>query len=151
MDKKMFIQPAIRVSLIAAVIIGLLILIGVTWWVAVLSVLVAIAVAAAVTVFVVKRQRKQFTERLMSFNIDPNAGRVNPADLKRMYNSGGQNQKDAVTIYRAANNNCSEAEAHKFFKSLSVFNRAEQMKTMQQQMQATQGKKGKGKGRGAFR
>lgn len=124
----MFIQPAIRVSLIAALIIGLLILFGVTWWVAVLSVLAAIAVAAAVTVFVVKRQRKQFTERLMSFNIDPHSGRVNPADLKRMYNSGGQNQKDAVTIYRAANNNCSEAEAHKFFKSLSVFNRAEQMK-----------------------
>ncbi len=142
----MFIQPAIRISLIAAVLIGILILFGVTWWIAVASVLAVLAVIAAIVVFTIKRQRRQFTERLKTFDIDPNSGKINPADLKRMYNSGGLNQKDAVTIYRAANNNCSEEEAHKFFKSMSVFNRPAQMQEMQR-MQAAQ-KKGKGKGKG---
>ncbi len=142
----MFIQPAIRISLIAAVLIGILILFGVTWWIAVASVLAVLAIIAAIVVFTIKRQRRQFTERLKAFDIDPNSGKINPADLKRMYNSGGLNQKDAVTIYRAANNNCSEEEAHKFFKSMSVFNRPSQMQEMQR-MQAAQ-KKGKGKGKG---
>ena len=93
MNPKMFIQPAIRISVIAAVIIGILILFGVRWWVALLSVLGIIAVIALLAVWVIKRQRRQFTERLKAFNIDPESGRINPADLRRMYNSGGQAQK----------------------------------------------------------
>ena len=146
MDRKMFIKPAIRIAIFAAITVGLLILFGVQWWVALLSVLLAIAIVALVAYIVIRRQRKKFTDTLKAFNIDPESGRVNPADLKRMYNSGGLNQKDAVTIYRAANNNCSEEEAHKFFKSMSVFNRPAQMQEMQR-MQAAQ-KKGKGKGKG---
>lgn len=118
----MFIKPAIRVSIIAAVVIGILILFGVRWWVALLSVLAAIGVIALLAVWVIRKQRREFTERLKSFNIDPEGGKVNPADLRRMYNSGGQARKDAVQIYCMANNNCPEAEAHKAFKEMSVFN-----------------------------
>ena len=92
----------------------------------------------------------------MSRTDDPsdagNASRINPADLRRMYNSGGQAQKDAVMIYCMANNNCPEADAHKAFKEMSMFNpnaRQAQMKAMQE-MQAQQ-RKGKGKGKGGFR
>jgi len=123
MNPKMFIQPAIRISVIAAVIIGILILFGVRWWVALLSVLGIIAVIALLAVWVIKRQRRQFTERLKAFNIDP-----------------------------MANNNCPEADAHKAFKEMSMFNpnaRQAQMKAMQE-MQAQQ-RKGKGKGKGGFR
>lgn len=145
----MFVKPAIRISIIAAVIIGILILFGVRWWVAVLSVLLAAALIALAAVWAVKRQRKQFADRLKAFNIDLENGRVNPADLRRMYNSGGQAQKDAVFIYCAANNNCPPDEAHKFFKETSPFNaknRQAQIKAMQE-MQAQQ-RKGKGKGKG---
>ena len=79
MNPKMFVQPAIRISLIAAVITGILILFGVRWWVALLSVLLAAALIALAAVWAVKRQRKQFTDRLKSFNIDPQSGRINPA------------------------------------------------------------------------
>ena len=152
MNPKMFIQPATRISVIAAVIIGILILFGIRWWVALLSVLGIIAVIALLAVWVIKRQRRQFTERLKAFNIDPESGRINPADLRRMYNSGGQAQKDAMMIYCMANNNCPEADAHKAFKEMSMFNpnaRQAQMKAMQE-MQAQQ-RKGKGKGKGGFR
>lgn len=149
MDYKMFIKPAIRVSIIAAIIIGILMLFGVTWWIAILNVLLTIAIIAAIAVWVIRRQRRQFTERLKAFNINPESGRINPADLRRMYNSGGQAQKDAVTIYCLANNNCPEAEAHKAFKEMSVFNRNAQSQMMQQ-MQAQQ-RKGKGKGKGGIR
>lgn len=146
MDPKMFIKPAVRISIFAAVIIGILILFGVQWWIALLSVLGVIALVALVAYIVIRRQRKKFKETMKAFNIDPEAGRINPADLKRMYNSGGEAQKQAVMIYRMANNNCPEAEAHKFFKDMSIFNRANQIKEMQK-LQAQQ-RKGKGKGRG---
>ena len=145
----MFVKPAIRISIIAAVIIGILILFGVRWWVAVLSVLTAAALIALAAVWAVKRQRKQFADRLKAFNIDLENFRVIPADLRRMYNSGGQAQKDAVFIYCAANTNCPPDEAHKFFKENSPFNakaRQAQIKAMQE-MQAQQ-RKGKGKGKG---
>lgn len=142
----MFIKPAIRISIFAAVVVAILILFGVTWWIALLSVLGVIAVIALIAYIVIRRQRKKFTDTLKAFNIDPQSGRVNPADLKRMYNSGGDAQKQAVMIYRMANNNCPEADAHKFFKSMSIFNRAEQMQEIQK-MQAQQ-RKGKGKGKG---
>ncbi|MDO4640856.1 MAG: hypothetical protein Q4A84_04015 [Neisseria sp.] len=146
MNYKMFVKPAIRIAIFAAVVVGLLILFGVRWWVALAAVLAVIAVVALVAFIVIRRQRKKFTDTLKAFNIDPESGRVNPADLKRMYNSGGEAQKQAVMIYRMANNNCPEADAHKFFKSMSIFNRAEQMQEMQK-MQAAQ-RKGKGKGKG---
>ncbi|MGN6893451.1 hypothetical protein ACTHS7_12030, partial [Neisseria sp. P0015.S009] len=88
------------------VVVGILILFGVTWWIALFSVLVVIAVVALIAYIVIRRQRKKFTDTLKAFNIDPQSGRVNPADLKRMYNSGGDAQKQAVLIYRMANNNC---------------------------------------------
>lgn len=146
MDPKMFIKPAIRISIFAAAVVAILILFGVTWWIALFSVLGVIAVIALIAYIVIRRQRKKFTDTLKAFNIDPQSGRVNPADLKRMYNSGGDAQKQAVMIYRMANNNCPEADAHKFFKSMSIFNRAEQMQEIQK-MQAQQ-RKGKGKGKG---
>lgn len=149
MDKKLLIKPAIRIGIIAVIIIAMLILFGVTWWIAVLSVLAVVAVALLAGWWAIKRQRRQFIERLKSFNIDAEAGKVHPADLRRMYNSGGQAQKDAVMIYRMANNNCSEEEAHKAFKEMSVFNRNAQTKAVQQ-MQAAQ-RKGKGKGKGMMR
>lgn len=149
MNFQMFIKPAIRIGIFALVIIGILILFDVTWWIAILSVLLTIALIALFAWFMLKRQRKQFIERIKAFNIDPEGGRINPADLRRMYNSGGQAKKDAVMIYCMANNNCPESEAHKAFKEMSVYNRGAQMKAMQE-MQAQQ-RKGKGKGRGGVR
>ncbi|MDO4696938.1 MAG: hypothetical protein Q4A49_05395 [Neisseria sp.] len=149
MEPKMFVKPAIRISLIAAVITGILILFGVTWWIALLGVLAVLAVFALLAWYFLRRQRRQFVERLKSFNIDPESGKIHPADLRRMYNSGGQAKKDAVTIYCMANKNCPESEAHKAFKEMSVYNRGAQVKAVQE-MQAQQ-KKGKGKGKGGFR
>lgn len=146
MNPKMFIKPAVRVSIFAAVTVGILILFDVTWWIALLSVLGVIALIALVAYIVIRRQRKKFKETMKAFNIDPESGRVNPADLKRMYNSGGEAQKQAIMIYRMANNNCPEADAHKFFKSMSVYNRQNQIKEMQKMQ--NQQRKGKGKGRG---
>ncbi|WP_274572425.1 hypothetical protein V6667_05410 [Neisseria leonii] len=149
MEPKMFVKPAIRIGILAAVVIGILILFGVTWWVALLSVLLAVAAVGLTAWWWIKRQRRQFLERIKAFNITPESGKIHPADLRRMYNRGGQARKDAVNIYCMANNNCPEAEAHKAFKEMSVYNRAGQMKAMHE-MQAAQ-RKGKGKGRGGIR
>ena len=52
------------------------------------------------------------------FDIDPEKGRINEANLRRMYHSGGQHQKDAITLV-CLSQKCSVDEAHAIFKKTS--------------------------------
>jgi len=82
-----------------------------------------------------RRQQRQFIERLKKFDIDPEKGRVNEANLRRMYHSGGQAQKDAVTLI-CLSQKCSVDEAHAMFKK-----RPTRQEINQMAMQQSKGRK----------
>ena len=79
--------------------------------------------------------QRQFIERLKKFDIDPEKGRVNEANLRRMYHSGGQAQKDAVTLI-CLSQKCSVDEAHAMFKK-----RPTRQEINQMAMQQSKGRK----------
>ena len=87
-------------------------LLGASWYWALLSGvgLVAGAVGGA-TGFMYWKQKK-LIDSAARFNIDLKAGKIPPADLRRMYFTGGQARKDAVFIASKAMN-CSEQEAER--------------------------------------
>ncbi|MCQ9327560.1 MULTISPECIES: hypothetical protein [Neisseria] len=98
------------------------------------AILLAVAVMAGVIggmIWTTRRQQRQFLERLKKFDIDPEKGRVNEANLRRMYHTGGQAQKDAVTII-CLSQKCSVEEAHAMMKNRPTRQQMNQM--AQQQM-----------------
>ena len=82
---------------------------------AILLAVIIVAAAAGGFVWTSRRQQRQFLERLKKFDIDPEKGRINEANLRRMYHSGGQHQKDAITLV-CLSQKCSVDEAHAIFK-----------------------------------
>ena len=57
-------------------------------------------------------RQKRLLESAAKFNIDLKKGKIHPADLRRMYFTGGKARKDALYIASQAMN-CSVQEAEK--------------------------------------
>lgn len=115
MDTKAKIRLGGLLVLATAVLSLILVLIVDSWPIAILAAIVIMAAAAGAFVWTSRRQQRQFIERLKKFDIDPEKGRINEANLRRMYHSGGQHQKDAVTLI-CLSQKCSVDEAHAMFK-----------------------------------
>ncbi len=97
-EKKTKIRLAGLIILATAVLSLILVLFTDSWPLAIAIAVVVMASASAGFYWYSRRQQGQFIERLKKFDIDPEKGRVNEANLRRMYHSGGQAQKDAITI-----------------------------------------------------
>ena len=96
MEKKTKIRLAGLIILATAVLSLILVLFTDSWPLAIAIAVVVMASASAGFYWYSRRQQGQFIERLKKFDIDPEKGRVNEANLRRMYHSGGQAQKDAI-------------------------------------------------------
>ena len=115
MDNKTKLRLGGLILLTTAVLSLIIVLIGDSWPLAILLAAIIVAAAAGGFVWTSRRQQRLFIERLKKFNIDPEKGKVNEANLRRMYHSGGQYQKDAVTLI-CLSQKCSVDEAHAMFK-----------------------------------
>ncbi|MDO5073049.1 membrane protein [Neisseria animaloris] len=131
MDNKTKLRLGGLALLATAVLSLILVLFTDSWPVAIL---LAISITSGVIgglIWSSRRQQRQFLERLKKFDIDPEKGRVNEANLRRMYHSGGQAQKDVITII-CMSQNCSVEEAHEMMKKRPTRQQMNQM--AQQQM-----------------
>lgn len=99
-------------AVMAAVVALIAYLIGADWYWAVLTGILFVAALVGSATFFMYRKQKKLLDNAAKFNIDLKAGKVHPADLRRMYFSGGQNRKDALLIASRAMN-CSVQEAEK--------------------------------------
>lgn len=98
MDNKTKLRIGGLALLTTAVLSLIIVLIVDSWPLAILLAVIIVAAAAGGFVWTSRRQQRQFLERLKKFDIDPEKGRINEANLRRMYHSGGQHQKDAITL-----------------------------------------------------
>ena len=115
MDNKTKLRVGGLILLTTAVLSLIIVLIVDSWPLAILLSAIIVAAAAGGFVWTSRRQQRLFIERLKKFDIDPEKGKVNEANLRRMYHSGGQYQKDAVTLI-CLSQKCSVDEAHAMFK-----------------------------------
>lgn len=115
MDNKTKLRLGGLILLTTAVLSLIIVLIVDSWPLAILLAAIIVAAAAGGFVWTSRRQQRQFIERLKKFDIDPEKGRINEANLRRMYHSGGQHQKDAITLI-CLSQKCSVDEAHAMFK-----------------------------------
>ncbi|MRN37247.1 hypothetical protein ACM67B_07460 [Neisseria sp. CCUG17229] len=130
MDTKAKIRLAGLMILATAVLSLLLVLIVDSWPLAILIAVIIMAAAAGGFVWTSRRQQRQFIERLKKFDIDPEKGRINEANLRRMYHRGGQAQKDAITLI-CLSQKCSVDEAHAMFKKRPTRQEMNQMAAQQ--------------------
>lgn len=87
-------------------------LFGAAWyWAILIGLLLVAAIVGGATGFMYWKQKKLLNNALR-FNIDLKNGKIHPADLRRMYYSGGQARKDALFIASQAMR-CSVQEAEK--------------------------------------
>ena len=115
MDNKTKLRLGGLILLTTAVLSLIIVLIVDSWPLAILLAAIIVAAAAGGFVWTSRRQQRLFIERLKKFDIVPEKGKVNEANLRRMYHSGGQYQKDAVTLI-CLSQKCSVDEAHAMFK-----------------------------------
>ena len=109
MDKK----RAIVIWIAMAIAIGLIAyLSGANPIVAALIGIAAVAAIVGIATGTVYWKQKKLIDNAARFNIDLKAGKINPADLRRMYFTGGKARKDALYIASQAMN-CSVQEAEK--------------------------------------
>ncbi|ARB04419.1 MULTISPECIES: hypothetical protein [Neisseria] len=130
MDNKTKLRLGGLILLTTAVLSLIIVLIVDSWPLAILLAAVIVAAAAGGFVWTSRRQQRLFIERLKKFDIDPEKGKVNEANLRRMYHSGGQYQKDAVTLICLAQK-CSVDEAHAMFKKRPTRQEINQMAAKQ--------------------
>lgn len=95
MDKK---RVYIVWAIMAAVITLIAYLFGADWWLALLIGILSVALIVGIATGLMYWKQKKLIENAAKFNIDLKAGKINPADLRRMYFSGGQARKDALLI-----------------------------------------------------
>ena len=131
MDKQTKIRLAGLLLLTTAVLSLIIVLIVDSWPIAILCALAIVAAAVGGFIWTSRRQQRNFIERLKKFDIDPEKGRINEANLRRMYHSGGQHQKDAVTLI-CLTQKCSVEEAHAMFKKRMSRQEMNQMAAQQQ-------------------
>lgn len=130
MDTKAKIRLAGLMILATAVLSLILVLFTDSWPIAIAIAVVVMAAAAGGFVWTSRRQQRQFIERLKKFDIDPEKGRINEANLRRMYHRGGQAQKDAITLI-CLSQKCSVDEAHAMFKNRPTRQEMNQMAAKQ--------------------
>lgn len=135
MDNKAKLRLAGLLILATAVLSLILVLFTDSWPLAILLAVVIMAAAVGGFYWTSRRQQRQFLERLKKFDIDPEKGRLNEANLRRMYHTGGQAQKDAVTLI-CLSQKCSVDEAHAMFKK-----RPSRQEINQMAMQMSKGQK----------
>ena len=130
MDKK----RAVFIWIAMAAVFGLIAyLAGARWyWAAAIGVLTVAAVVGTATGIMDWKQKK-LLESAAKFNIDLKTGKIHPADLRRMYYSGGQARKDALFIASQAMR-CSVQEAEKQL-STRISKQAANQELMRQQRQ----------------
>ena len=87
-------------------------LFGAAWYWALATGVLCVAALVGTATGVMYWKRKKLFDNAARFNIDLKNGRLHPADLRRMYFSGGQARKDALLIASQAMQ-CSVAEAEK--------------------------------------
>ena len=113
--------------MMAAFVTMLAYLFGATWWLAIIiGVLVVAAIVGGAT-------GCKLLESAAKFNIDLKNGKINPADLRRMYFSGGKARTDALFIASRAMN-CSVQEAERQLSAKMT------KQSAQQEMAKIQGK-----------
>ncbi|WP_027009135.1 hypothetical protein [Conchiformibius kuhniae] len=96
----------------AATIALIAYLLNAPWW---LAILIGVAVVAAIVggaTGAMYWKQKKLIASAARFNIDLKNGKLHPADLRRMYFSGGQARKDALLIASQAMQ-CSVQEAER--------------------------------------
>lgn len=130
MDNKTKIRLAGLILLATAVLSLILVLFTDSWPIAIAIAVVIMAAASGGFVWSSRRQQRQFIERLKKFDIDPEKGRINEANLRRMYHRGGQAQKDAITLI-CLSQKCSVDEAHAMFKKRPSRQEVNQMAAQQ--------------------
>lgn len=130
MDNKTKIRLAGLILLATAVLSLILVLFTDSWPIAIAIAVVIMAAASGGFVWSSRRQQRQFIERLKKFDIDPEKGRINEANLRRMYHRGGQAQKDAITLI-CLSQKCSVDEAHAMFKKRPTRQEMNQMAAQQ--------------------
>lgn len=130
MDNKTKIRLAGLILLATAVLSLILVLFTDSWPIAIAIAVVIMAAASGGFVWSSRRQQRQFIERLKKFDIDPEKGRINEANLRRMYHRGGQAQKDAITLI-CLSQKCSVDEAHAMFKKRTSRQEVNQMAAQQ--------------------
>lgn len=119
-------------------------LFGAPWvWAIVIGVLIVAAIVGGATGFMYWKQKK-LLDSAAKFNIDLKNGKINPADLRRMYFSGGQARKDALFIATRAMN-CSVKEAER-----RLSEKVTKQAAMQESAKLQKVHKGKGKNKGQF-
>jgi len=109
MDKK---RVVLIWLIMASVIAVIAYLFGAAWWLAVIIGVVAVAAIVAGATGTLYLRQKRLLESAAKFNIDLKKGKIHPADLRRMYFTGGKARKDALYIASQAMN-CSVQEAEK--------------------------------------
>lgn len=137
-------QRAVLIWILMAVFFAFLAyLLGASWlWASVIGVLLVAAIVGGATGVMYWKQKK-LLDSAAKFNIDLKNGKVNPADLRRMYFSGGKARTDALFIASRAMN-CSVQEAERQLSAKITKQTAQQeMAKMQSQSSGKQKRWGK--------
>lgn len=109
MDKK----RAILIWIVMVIIFSLTAyLFGAEWYWAIAIGIVSMAIIVGVATGTMYWKQKKLLASAAQFDIDLKSGKINPANLRRMYFSGGQARKDALLIASQAMH-CSVQEAEK--------------------------------------
>lgn len=91
-------------------------LLGASWiWAIIIGIVLVAALVGGATGFLYWKNKKVI-DNAAKFNINLKNNKINPADLRRMYFSGGQARKDALFIASRAMK-CSVMEAEKQLSS----------------------------------
>lgn len=85
---------------------------GANWWLAIIIGVLVVALIVGIATGLMYWKQKKLIENAAKFNIDLKKGKIHPADLRRMYFSGGQARKDALLI-ASQGMQCSVAEAER--------------------------------------
>lgn len=85
---------------------------GASWWLSIIIGVVIVVLIVGIATGTVYWKQKKLIANAAKFNIDLKNGKIHPADLRRMYFSGGQARKDALLIASQAMQ-CSVTEAEK--------------------------------------
>ena len=133
-------QRAVLIWVIMASVFTLIgYLSGLAWYWAILVGILMVALIVAIATGTMYWKQKKLLESAAKFNIDLKSGKINPADLRRMYFSGGQARKDALFIASQAMN-CSVQEAEKQLSAKITKEAAQREMAKYQQTQRFKGR-----------
>ena len=133
-------QRAVLIWVIMASVFTLIgYLSGLAWYWAMLVGILMVALIVAIATGTMYWKQKKLLESAAKFNIDLKSGKINPADLRRMYFSGGQARKDALFIASQAMN-CSVQEAEKQLSAKITKEAAQREMAKYQQTQRFKGR-----------